>query len=140
VRGQGYQLEPWLSSRLNHFFVIHRADASFPAAEGAYSAEFRCKFGPLGSGEAVVGFREAEVRQWLTEVNDKTLALETEAGGVAQEYHESALRSGYRAAGYLIVRGISDHADQAKDDRWRLPASRNAMQFLERLLQGWSAL
>jgi hypothetical protein len=40
----------------------------------------------------------------------------------------------YRAEGYLVVRGISDHADKEKNDAWRQPAADNAMIALENLL------
>ena len=134
-RGESYKIEPGLLPQLNHFFVQHCEPASLPAAEGSPEAKFRLHRGPIGSGEAVVGFRDAEVRRWLTAYNDKTLALETEAGGLAQAFYEQQLRRGYKARGYLVIRGISDHMDAEKSDTWRQPASDNAMSALVELLR-----
>ncbi len=79
-------------------------------------------------------FRDSEVRQWLSKVNDKVLALETEAAGFAQQFYESDLRVGEHASDYLVIRGISDHADVEKNDKWRVPATANAMRALKALL------
>lgn len=133
-RGHGYNLAPWLQKWLNAFFVRHGEPAAFPAVDGSKNQKYRVHKGPLGSGEAVVANRAAEIRQWLTRVNDKTLALETEAGGLAEVFDEEQLKRGYRADGYLVVRGISDHADQEKSDDYRQACVDNAMVAFENLL------
>lgn len=134
TRGRAYELDPWLKVRLNHFFVLSGEPAAFAAAAGSANNAFNVFTGPIGSGEAVIAFRDAEERKYLTGVNDKTLVLETEAGGVAQGFYEDELRAGYRAQGYVVVRGVSDHADAEKDDKWRQPAAENAMCALERFV------
>jgi len=101
------------------------------ASNNSFEDEFSVFFGPIGCGEAVIKYREAEERIWLQRVNDKMLALETEAAGASQQFEEDELRSDVKTQGLLIIRGISDHADHAKDDRWRKPAVHNAMKCLE---------
>jgi nucleoside phosphorylase len=130
----GYRIEPFLLRFINRFFDKYGEVAELPSAPNSPDASFRIHLGPIGTGEAVVKYRDAEVRKWLHIVNDKTLALETEAGGVAQQFAEDSLRFGLKASGYLVMRGISDHADHAKDDRWRIAATTNAMKALKALL------
>jgi adenosylhomocysteine nucleosidase len=89
--------------------------------------------GPIGSGEAVVACESSEIRRYLTEVNDKTLALETEAGGVAQAFYETA-GTAAAGAGWLAIRGISDDAGAGKDDSYHEIASWHAAGILRMLL------
>ena len=135
-RGQAYEIPRWLLPELNHFFVKYGEPAIFDAAEGSAHTQFRVFKGPIGSGEAVVADQEAEIRKWLTGVNDKTLSVETEAGGLAEVFSEETLRRGYQADGYLVVRGISDHADREKNDAWRQASANNAMIALSHFLAG----
>ncbi|HEX3745755.1 MAG TPA: hypothetical protein VHW09_17560 [Bryobacteraceae bacterium] len=129
-----YGMPAWLRVWINRLYDSHGDVPRFEAEPGSPNAHFRMLLGPIGAGEAVIKHREASERQWLETVNDKTLALETEAAGVAQQFSEDELSNTYRAKGYLIIRGISDHADTAKDDRWRYLASANAFRALEQIL------
>ena len=88
--------------------------------------------GPIGSGEAVVADADSGIRQYIAGFNDKTLALETEAGGLAEAFYEMAGGSG--TSGWLAVRGISDHADAKKNDKYHEIASWHAAVILLRLL------
>lgn len=130
-----YRIEAWLERYINRFFDDHGEHAVLPAATDSIAMNFKFHYGPVGTGEAVVKFRDGETRKWLTTVNDKTLALETEAGGVAQQFLEDTLREGEKALGYLVIRGVSDHADQDKDNKWRGPATTNAMHALSAVLK-----
>jgi adenosylhomocysteine nucleosidase len=87
--------------------------------------------GVIGSGGAVVADASSEIRGYLTTFNEKTLAVETETGGICQAAYETADTSGI--TGWLAVRGIADHADSAKDDRYHGIASWHAAVALERL-------
>ena len=94
---------------------------------------FRVHRGPIGSGEAVVAERHSRILAYLRDFNDKTLAVDTEAAGLAQAVHEAVGAS--RAQGrWIVVRGISDRADETKDDRFHEAASRNAARTLRLLL------
>jgi len=135
----------WLLPHLNDFFVD--ADPRIlPAIPGGEKETFAVRLGPIGTGEAVIGYRDSETLQYLRSVNDKTLVVETEAGGIARAFYEEQLEFDARTKGYLVIRGVSDHADEAKDDRYRYPAAAHAVSTLEHLiarlptLSTWTAL
>jgi nucleoside phosphorylase len=127
------EVPAWLVSYLNDFFV-DGDPAVLPGVSGAPKDTFKVKMGPIGTGDAVIGYRNAETRNYLRTVNDKTLVVETEAGGIARAMYEEQLEFNARTKGYLVLRGISDHADEEKDDRYRYPAAAHAMLALEKLL------
>lgn len=133
-KGEASELAPELRVLINDFFANRGYPFQLPTASLGSSGPPRALFGPIGSGEKVVRYRDAAVRKWLLDFNYKTFALETEAGGLAQAFYEAGLTLAYRARGYLVVRAISDHADAAKDDRWRAVASKNACIFLREFL------
>ena len=64
----------------------------------------------------------------------KTSSLETEAVGFAQQYQSNQLKKGLSTKGFMIIRGISDKADQDKDKKYRVQPVKNAMLFLEKFL------
>jgi adenosylhomocysteine nucleosidase len=119
---------------INAFFSDHGEPyrATMQGPDGVARA-CRVRPGPIGSGEAVVAFEGSEIRRYLTGFNDKTLALETEAGGLAQAFYETA---GTAAAGpgWLAIRGISDQAGAAKDDAYHDIASWHAAGIFRQLL------
>lgn len=134
-RMEHQKIPAWLKDLINVFFVKNGEPAEFPAQAMLPKPNFNVMRGPLGSGEAVLAYRDAEERQWLESVNDKTLALETEAGGLVQAFYESALSERDIPDGFLIIRGISDHADKEKNDLWRSFAADNAMTTLVEFLK-----
>lgn len=87
--------------------------------------------GPIGSGEAVIADKNSDIRRYVTTFNDKTLAVETEAGGLAEAFYEA---TGDAGGGWLAIRGISDHADTAKGDAYHQIASWHAAAVLLRLI------
>lgn len=91
---------------------------------------FRIHRGPIGSGSAVITDENSGTRAWLRTVNEKVLAVETEAAGLAQSFHESADRPA--PFGWLTIRGISDEADVHKptDDDYHDLAARHAAAVL----------
>jgi adenosylhomocysteine nucleosidase len=93
---------------------------------------FSLQRGPIGTGPRVVKFKEAEERKFLLDFNEKTLALETEAEAIARHFYEQGEDG--ELTGYIVLRAISDHADEAKDDKWKLAASRNAVLALQAIL------
>jgi adenosylhomocysteine nucleosidase len=130
-----YAIKSWLRVYLNRFFDRHGDVAVLKTGEGTTASSFKLLLGPLGTGEAVIKYRDAEERKWLQTVSDKTLVLETEAGGLAQQFYEDELKTSGRAQGFLVLRGISDHADQDKNDSWRADATTHAMISLGELLK-----
>lgn len=127
-RGRSYPVAPVLRHRLNEFFRVHGE-----GVQDRGSVWFSVHRGPIGSGDMVITDQDSRVRRWLHEVHEKTLAVETEAGGIAQAFyeevgHDTALR------GWLTIRGISDHADAAKGHSHHGLASARAAIVLARLL------
>ncbi len=119
---------------VNDFFSDHAVPCVVPdAAEPGGQSRFRVWTGPIGSGEAVVASSGSDIRTYLVEFNDKMLAVETEAAGVAQALHEMAVLP-EAPLGWLTVRGISDAADPQKDDSHHELAARRASVVVELLL------
>jgi adenosylhomocysteine nucleosidase len=140
-RGQTRPVPAPTAHAINNFLADHGEPyaTTIPAPDGPARS---CTVwrGPIGSGEAVIADARSAIRAYLSTVNDKTLALDTEAGGVAEAFYESAGASN-APRGWLAVRGISDHADAAKDDTSHDTASRHAaaicLQLLPYLTTGW---
>jgi adenosylhomocysteine nucleosidase len=89
--------------------------------------------GPIGSGEAVIADKDSETRRYIIGFNDKTLALETETGGLAEAFYEMASPAS-PGTGWLAIRGISDEADARKDDSFHAVASWHAAAVFRQLL------
>lgn len=116
---------------LNRFFTDNGEPAQLGNADpdGA-TRTFNVMRGPIGSGEAVVADENSEIRKYLQMVNDQTLAVETEGAGLSTaSYEETSGQAGHRP--WLIIRGISDHADSAKNDNYHDIASWHAATVLE---------
>ncbi|WP_433362122.1 hypothetical protein ACQPZX_29775 [Actinoplanes sp. CA-142083] len=127
-RGQSQPVAAELRHRVNDFF------AATPVVQHRTSGEsYGLHHGPIGSGNAVVTDPDAEIRQWLCRVNEKVLAVETEAAGVAQSFHESVGHDN-RTRGWLTIRGISDTADESKDDDHHGLAARHAAEVMAMLV------
>ena len=131
-----FKLNAWTKSLISEFqHEVGQEEPLFNSAPDSPFSSFKLLIGPIGTGEAVVKFRESDVRKWLMSVNDKTLALETEAGGVTQQFYEDELSYSRRAKGILIIRGISDKADIDKDDKYRLASAKNAVKVLTEFIK-----
>lgn len=130
-RLDSYKINAWTKEFVRRYHYENKSEEpSFISSENSPNPTFKSFFGPIGTGEAVIKYKDAEERIWLLSVNDKTLAVETEAGGVAQQFYEDELNYSRRAKGILVIRGISDKADVEKKNEWRLAASKNAMKVL----------
>ncbi|TKK85230.1 5'-methylthioadenosine/S-adenosylhomocysteine nucleosidase [Herbidospora galbida] len=109
---------------VNHFFV----DKGEPAAISG----FRVHGSPIGSGEAVIAEEESEIVRHLQAYNDKVLAVDMEAGGFTQAFYEQA--GDHTAQGWVVVRGISDHAGADRHYGHHEPAARNAAVAVRKLM------
>lgn len=130
-RGQEFRAPAKIVQSVNALFASNGEPATLPGF--AEAAPFRVHQGLIGSGEAVVANSKDAIRRDLVKYNDKVLAVEMEAGGMAQFCHDTTTRSG-TPLGWVVVRGISDHADTAKDDRHHHSAALNAAQTLRYLI------
>lgn len=134
-RGDIFKIGAKLKQYINKLFLIYDEPAVLSASSESYNDNFKIVAGPIGSGEAVIADSASKVKDWLVKVNSKTMALEMEAGGFLQAYYEDELTDKQPSLGALVIRGISDHADVKKDDKWRKPASENAVKCLVELLK-----
>jgi adenosylhomocysteine nucleosidase len=133
-RGQARPVPATTRRAINAFFSDH-GEPYLAAIQDPDGTTRTCGVlpGPIGSGEAVVACEDSEIRRYLTSFNDKTLALETEAGGLAEAFYET-VGSFSPGTGWLAVRGISDHADARKDDSGHQVASWHAAAIFMQLL------
>jgi adenosylhomocysteine nucleosidase len=132
-RGQTRPVPIRVKHAINHFFSSngepYRASFKDPDEVIRPGSVLR---GLVGSGEAVVADAHSDIRRYIEGFNDKTLALETEAGGVAEAFHEMA--GNFGTQGWLAIRGISDYADADKNDDYHDIASWHAAAVLIQLL------
>jgi adenosylhomocysteine nucleosidase len=131
-RGLAQRVPAVIQHAINDMFTEHGEPMPIGVAGDDFRA-FRAFAGPIGTGEAVVTCGKSDIREFLKRFNDKTLAVETEAGGVAQAFYEQ-IGGDSLVHGWLSIRGISDTADEDKGDTYHAAASRNAAAVLELLL------
>jgi adenosylhomocysteine nucleosidase len=132
-RGETRPVPIRVKHAINHFFSSNGNPyrASFDDPDGV-TRPGNVLPGPIASGEAVVADARSEIRRYVQRFNDKTMAVETEAGGVAEAFHEMAEGSGIK--GWLSIRGISDLADARKGDAYHDIASWHAAEILLEML------
>lgn len=88
----------------------------------------QCLIGPMATGDKVVATKD--VLEHLRGVWPKLIGIEMEAGGLASAAFQSA-----QQPGFLMIRGVSDLADENKDDTWRQYACHAAAAYAIALLQ-----
>ncbi|QKW36300.1 hypothetical protein HUT06_21565 [Actinomadura sp. NAK00032] len=125
-RSEGHQVPAWVRREVNDFFTDHGEPYTLPGTAAKALA------GPLGSGEAVVAHSDSQIRHHLAVVNDKILALDMETGGLALAFHTQTGEP--KTSGWLTIRGISDNADENKDDTHHQIAADNAAAVFRELV------
>jgi adenosylhomocysteine nucleosidase len=131
-RGQTRPVPAVIRRAINDFFSTHGEPYLVHSTDpDKVIRDYKALPGPIGSGEAVIAYKGSEIRRYLTGFNDKTLAVETEAGGMAEVFYETVDEPG---TGWLAIRGISDHANADKDDAFHQVASWHAAATLIGLL------
>lgn len=131
-RGEERHAPAVIAHALNSFFTDYRDPAQLESSAGP----FRVLPGLIGSGDAVIMDAESQIRKFLLAYNEKVLAVDMEAGGLTQFCHEAPPPCHPR---WLIVRGISDLADQAKTYDHQHSAAHNAAITLRHLIPYLSA-
>jgi adenosylhomocysteine nucleosidase len=132
-RGEEREAPAEIGHAVNSFFTDHDP-AEFPVEDPGGTSRLMCmRSGPIGSGEAVIADRDAEILEYLARFNDKILAVDMEAGGLSQACHEQSAGSG-QLHGWAVVRGISDNAGADKNDDYHRVASWHAAVALRKLL------
>src|SRR6266487_4343232 len=102
-------------------------DDGITARPRTWELSHRVHFGPVAAGEIAHYSAVSDARQWLREHYSDAVAVEMEAAGVAQAGHLND------AMPTIMVRGISDYADESKsaadDAGWQPRAAANAAAF-----------
>ncbi|MFN8470059.1 MAG: SAVED domain-containing protein [Caldilineaceae bacterium] len=126
-----YELGKHTPDEMQRRPVVHQVDARLLSSirnfERSTRASCRVKFGPFAVGEKVIA--DARFVATLEAHAPKLLGIEMESSGVAVAVHRSALRSRF-----ISVRGVSDFADEVKNDDYRERALQHAAQFLSGFL------
>lgn len=132
-RGEEREAPAAVGHAVNSFFTDHGEPATFQAVPDEGEAPtFLVHAGPIGSGETVIADAQSEIVRYLKAYNDKVLAVEMEAGGLTQAFHEQDGPQAVR--GWAVVRGISDDASEDKNDACHDVAARHAATVLRSLL------
>jgi len=133
-RGEGYPIPAMVVKYLNEV-ETERGGCPYSLV-GSDGVEFRVHIQPVGTGTAVIGVCDSETVELLRHYNDKCAAVETEAHGVLQAFLQVPLNPEPRhVQGLMIVRGVSDHADEEKKDDSQFAAARNAAIALLELMR-----
>ena len=115
VRPSSYQSDLLLRGRLADF-------------ASSYSSSHKVKFGPFAAGEKVVADTKAVEK--LKQAEPKLIGIEMESYGVAR----AAAGRLYQPR-FIAIRGVSDYADENKNDGSRELALKNAANFLVSFLE-----
>ncbi|MCK8438928.1 5'-methylthioadenosine/S-adenosylhomocysteine nucleosidase [Streptomyces sp. D2-8] len=133
-RGEHRQAPARVVHAVNAYFTDHGTPARINGQMTAHAGDqFEVYPGVIGSGEAVIADRASEVRTYLTTYHEKVLAVDMEAGGLSQYWQENSVH-GTENPGWIVVRGVSDNADEDKGHRHHELAARNAAHVLSQLL------
>ncbi|MDL2243843.1 hypothetical protein LJB84_03280, partial [Bacteroidales bacterium OttesenSCG-928-J19] len=133
-RGEFYNMSFEMLQFINRFFINNNEPAQFSSSHNSITQTFKVHRCPIGSGEAVISNNLSETKKWLLDVHGKTGVVETESAGFCQAFSETENIS-KEGMDIILIRGISDHADCDKNDKWRLPASKNAVVSLKKMLE-----
>jgi adenosylhomocysteine nucleosidase len=132
-RGEEHVAPARTRHAVNAFFTEHDP-AQFEIADPADIVhDMRMWKGGIGSGDAVIADHDAEILKFLAGYNDKILAVDMEAGGLAAACHEQSAASG-QLHGWIVIRGISDDAGAGKNDDHHRLASWHAAVALRKIL------
>ncbi|MFE9454578.1 hypothetical protein [Streptomyces sp. NPDC006739] len=133
-RGEHRQAPAHIVHAVNAYFTDYGTPARINGQMTAHADEqYEVYPGVIGSGEAVIADRASDIRTYLTAYHEKVLAVDMEAGGLSQYWQENSVH-GTANPGWIVIRGISDNADQHKGHSHHELASRNAAHVLSRLL------
>ncbi len=133
-RGEHRQAPAHVVHAVNAYFTDHGTPAHINGQMTAHADDqFEIFPGIIGSGEAVITDRSSDIRTYLTTYNEKVLAVDMEAGGLSQYWQENSVHPTANP-GWIVIRGVSDNADEEKGHSHHELAARNAAHVLSRLL------
>ncbi|MFC8360118.1 hypothetical protein ACFUIY_09575 [Streptomyces griseorubiginosus] len=133
-RGEHRQAPAHIVHAVNAYFIEHGTPARIKGQMTAHAGDqYEVYPGVIGSGEAVIADRASDIRTYLTTYHEKVLAVDMEAGGLSQYWQENSVH-GTANPGWIVIRGVSDNADEHKGHSHHELAARNAAHVLSRLL------
>jgi adenosylhomocysteine nucleosidase len=133
-RGEHRQAPAQVVHAVNAYFTDHGTPARINGQMTAHADDqYEIYPGVIGSGEAVIADRASDIRTYLTTYHEKVLAVDMEAGGLSQYWQENSVH-GTANPGWIVIRGVSDNADEEKGHSHHELAARNAAHVLSRLL------
>jgi adenosylhomocysteine nucleosidase len=133
-RGEHRQAPAHIVHAVNAYFTDHGTPARIGGQMTAHAGDqYEVYPGVIGSGEAVIADRASDIRTYLTTYHERVLAVDMEAGGLSQYWQENSVH-GTANPGWVVIRGVSDNADEEKGHSHHELASRNAAHVLSRLL------
>lgn len=133
-RGEHRQAPAHIVHAVNAYFTDHGTPARINGQMTAHAGDqYEVYPGVIGSGEAVIADRGSDIRTYLTAYHEKVLAVDMEAGGLSQYWQENSVH-GRANPGWVVIRGVSDNADEEKGHSHHELAARNAAHVLSRLL------
>lgn len=133
-RGEHRQAPARIVHAVNAFFAENGMPAHLRRRHRSRAREeFDVYPGLIGSGEAVIADRDSDIRRYLQGYHEKVLAVDMEAGGLSQYWQEHSVR-GAENPGWIVIRGVSDNADEKKGHAHHGLAARNAALVLRELL------
>lgn len=119
---------------VNAYFTDHGTPARINGQMTAHAGDqYEVYPGVIGSGEAVIADRASDIRTYLTTYHEKVLAVDMEVGGLGQYWQENSVH-GTTNPGWIVIRGVSDNADEHKGHSHHELAARNAAHVLSQLL------
>ncbi|MEU3764926.1 5'-methylthioadenosine/S-adenosylhomocysteine nucleosidase [Amycolatopsis keratiniphila] len=119
-RGRYWEARATVGHAVGEFFSARGEPAEFPG--------FKAQSGLIGSGNGVIARGDTEVLKYLRGFSDKTLAVDMESDGLGQFCHENG------AWPWVVVRGISDLADEQKNDDAQPMAAEHAAIVVRELI------
>jgi adenosylhomocysteine nucleosidase len=131
-RGEHRQAPAHVVHAVNAYFTDHGTPTRINTQTTARD-QYEVYPGVIGSGEAVIADRASDIRTYLTTYHEKVLAVDMEAGGLSQYWQENSVH-GTDNPGWIVIRGVSDNADEEKGHSHHELAARHAAYVLGRLL------
>ncbi len=115
IRPQSYRADELLSNKIKDF-------------ASSFITNYQVKFGPFAVGEKIVA--NTQIVEELKKSEPKLLGIEMESYGVAR-----AAAGAFDRPRFIAIRGVSDFADEHKDDSYRDQALYNAAEFFVAFLK-----
>jgi len=127
-RLESFRLNAWSETRVSAFFNTY--------GDPAIIGTFKAVPGEIASSEILLRAENHSIREYLSEISDKIIAVDKEIAGFFSAFHERELVKQRPEDGYFVFRGISDSGDKLKaDGPERQRATDNTFMAVESFLK-----